>query len=797
MMKDWIILDDSLKLNELGEGERVQITGTVKTQLFRNENSFFSTYVMKDNKRFDFNISGIFEDALNEGQQYEIHGVVTEFRGRKQIKTDYAHLLHPVSEKGIISYLETIKGVGKIIAKEIYKEFGDESLTELKKNPKNVAEKVKKLSENKAIEIQVILQTEEEKGRYLLSLLDLGITAKVANQLLDEKGFAIVEKIRENPYMLAFESNVSGFGFVKCDEIAEHLNIHPTHAARIRAGIDYVLTDAGLKGGHCFLDRSTLEREVYRLLANRSAVDISIIKSGIDNAHAIGDIIILQGGEVYAKKVFEQETTVASCIRKFSDYYASHTREEVEAILEEILKEEGLELEVNQREACIQMNLTDNGFFILEGSAGTGKTFCLNLILKVANRLHRKENDGDLAVKILAPTGKAAKVAAISTGRETQTIHKGLCYIPEERKFEFDENNPLPADIVVVDESSMLDIALASHLFRAISPETKVIFMGDTKQLPSVGAGNVLKDLINSEYVRVISLTVVKRQGELSNILKNANHIIRKEMMVNYENTTDAFIIPRNSDESILNTVIASIRRMLTYPGITMDETQVLSCQRKGTLGVWRLNYEIQKAFNPFEKTGMSQDELILAERFESFDFFTQQNRWFELYFHVGDRVINTKNDYELKRYMKDDDGKLKVIEKETGVMNGDTGVIDSIEVTQSGKKKTQKIIVKFDEFYAIFEKNIKHLSHAYALTIHKSQGSAWKSVIIPMSAQFTYMLENALVYTSWTRAREKAVVIGDMDALYGGIQRSRAQQRNTGLTARISECMLSSEKAI
>ena len=790
MIKDWTVLKDSLELNLLEDGERVQLTGTLKAQLFRNDNTLFSSYAMKDNKGFEFNISGLFEEALTEGQQYEIHGVVTEFRGKKQIKTDYAHLLHPVSEKGIIAYLETIKGVGKMTAKAIYKEFGDETLEELKRNPKNVSGKVKGLSENKAIEIQVLLKTEEEKGQYLLALLELGITAKVANQLLDDKGFGIVDKIKENPYMLAFESNVSGFGFVKCDEIAEHLEIEPTHPSRIRAGIDYALTEAGIQGGHCFLQRAVLTNEVYRLLANRASVHVSYIEKGIDDARAVGDIIILQGGEVYSKRVYEQEQTVASCVRKLSQAVPSYTKEEVEGVLDEILKEEGLELEVNQRLACIEMNLTDSGFFILEGSAGTGKTFCLNLILKVANRLYQKQNEGELSVKVFAPTGKAAKVAAISTGRETQTIHKGLCYLPSERKFEFDENNPLPADVVVVDESSMLDIALASNLLKAISPETKVIFMGDTKQLPSVGAGNVLKDLINSEYVKVISLTVVKRQGELSNILKNANHIIRKEMMVNYENTRDAFIIARQNDESILNTVIASVRRMLTYPNVTMDEVQVLSCQRKGTLGVWRLNYEIQQAFNPFEKTGMSQDELILAERFESFDFSMQQNRWFELYFHIGDRVINTKNDYELKRYTKNDDGELVIIEDETGVMNGDTGVIDSIEVIRDGKKTVQKIVVKFDEFYAVFEKNIKCLSHAYALTIHKSQGSAWKSVIIPMSPQFNYMLENALIYTAWTRAREMAAVVGDMNTLYTGIQRFKAQQRNTDLTRRISECM-------
>lgn len=790
MVKDWQVLKDSRELTRLNEGDKVQLTGTVSRELFRNENSCFSTYLMEDNLGLEFNISGVFEEALSEEQQYEIHGIISEFRGRRQIKADYAHLLHPISKKGIISYLETIKGVGEKLAKAIYKEFGDESLEQIKIDCKNVAGKVKGLSEAKATEIQVILKTEEEKGRYLLELLDIGVPAKIANQLIDDKGYKIVGEVRQNPYILAFDRTISGFGFAKCDDIAKHLNIEPTHSSRIRAGIDFTLTEAGIQGGHCYLSRQALIADVYKLLAIRSAVNVTYIQRGIDEAREAGEIILLSDDKIYSKRVYEQELTVASCIRKLTEYTNTYKREEVEAVLDEILKEEGIDLEINQREACIEMNLTDNGFYILEGSAGTGKTFCLNLILKVANILHRKSNEEELSVSVFAPTGKAAKVASLSTGRKAQTIHKGLKYNANEKKFEFNENNPLLADVVVVDESSMLDISLASNLLKAISPETKVIFMGDTKQLPSVGAGNVLKDLINSEYVKVISLTVVKRQGELSDILKNANHIIRKEMMVNYHGTTDAFIIQRQNDESILNTVLASVKRMLTYPDITMDEVQVLSCQRKGTLGVWRLNYEIQKMFNPFEQTGMSQDELILAERFESLDFQTNEMKQFELYFHVGDRVINVKNDYEVKHYTKNEDGRLIEIENEKGVMNGDTGVIEEIKVIRKGKSTNHQVVVKFDEFYAIFEKNVKNLNHAYALTIHKSQGSAWKSIIIPMSGQFGYMLENALVYTAWTRAREKAVVIGDMNALYMGITRFKAQQRNTDLTKRISDCM-------
>lgn len=788
MMKDWKVLKNAMELPYLEDGERVQLIGTVTEQRFRNDSSYFSTYGMKDSVGLEFSISGVFEEPLTEDQQYEVHGLVAEFRGKKQIKAEYAHLLHPVSKRGIISYLETIKGVGEKLAKLIYKEFGDNALEAIKENPEEVAKKVKGLSENKAVEIQVTLKLEEEKGRYLLALLDLGISAKAANQLIDDKGFVIVEQIKENPYMLAFK-RIDGFGFVKCDEIAQHLKIEPTQLARIQAGIEYALVNAGLQG-HCYLYRQTLINETYKLLANRAPVHVSYIENALEDARSKGQVIILNNGEVYRKKVYEQEVTVASCIRKLSEVIGSYTRKEVESVLDEILKEKEIELEVNQREACIEMNLAENGFYILEGSAGTGKTFCLNIILEVANRLHLRDNESELSIKVFAPTGKAAKVASLSTGREAQTIHKGLGYNSQEQKFDFDESNPLPADVVIVDESSMLDIALASHLMKAISPETKVIFMGDTKQLPSVGAGNVLKDLINSNLVKVVSLTVVKRQGELSNILKNANHIIRKEMMVNYENTRDAFIIERFNDESILNTVIASIKRMLTYPGMTMDEVQVLSCQRKGSLGVHRLNYEIQQVFNPFEKTGMSQDELILAERFESYDFSMEQNRMYELYFHVGDKVINTKNDYDMKRYEKSDDDELVEIDGETGVMNGDTGVIEKIEVVRNGKTTKHKVVVKFDEFYAVFEKNINCLNHAYALTIHKSQGSAWKGIIIPMSSQFHYMLENALIYTAWTRAREMAAVIGDMHTLYNGILRFKAQERNTDLAKRIGECM-------
>lgn len=405
------------------------------------------------------------------------------------------------------------------------------------------------------------------------------------------------------------------------------------------------------------------------------------------------------------------------------------------------------------------------------------------LILETAKRLYKKSlgRNKNLEIMVFAPTGKASKVASKSTGMDCITVHRGLGYNPQ-GGFEYNEDNPLQADIIVCDESSMLDISLARYLFSAIKAGTKVILMGDTKQLPSVGAGNVLKDLIESNIVRVITLNVIKRQGLLSGVIKNANNIIEGKMVRTYEDTKDAYVIKRQTIKGCQKAIVDSIKRLLQFNEYTLDEIQLLIPQRKGSLGTYLFNYLLQEEFNPG-----NNNNKVLSKKFEARPDETSSSIEFKLYFKKGDKVIHIKNNYDIEHYIKLPTGHYKKIDK-TGITNGECGVIEDI-ITIPGKQKgdeTTRIIVRYEDIYVFYDDNFNELEHSYALTIHKSQGSAWKAVIIPVMTQHWNMLDANLLYTAWTRARKFGVIVGSEKALRHAIATHKSRNRYTNLKERL-----------
>ena len=378
---------------------------------------------------------------------------------------------------------------------------------------------------------------------------------------------------------------------------------------------------------------------------------------------------------------------------------------------------------------------------------------------------------------ILAPTGKAARVASKATGRECMTVHRALKYNPVTGYF-YNSLNKLPVDCVVLDESSMLDIDIVQHLFEAIPHNAKVIFLGDTKQLPSVGAGNVLKDLIASDKVKVITLDVVKRQSENSGIIKNANRIMAGENIVTQEETKDAYVINIMNPDEAINKMFETIEKLKPVYG--MNEIQVLCPQKNGTIGVNYLNFLIQERFNP------ENNEIRFLNREISVSLDGKTTQKFDLFFKKGDKVIHTKNNYSIPWYSLYN-GKLILNPEGYGVSNGETGrIVKLVEGKDEYDNPIRKIVVKYDDKYVIYEDDFSELDHAYALTIHKSQGSQWKAVILFITASSYNMLDNNLIYTGYTRARSYIATIGEESAITYAIKTRKSIMRYTGLKERL-----------
>ena len=844
------LFDGSLSDAKLGD--EIEKDVTIEYEMMYNESNGYGAYAVSDNldDTSYFNISGIFVKPLVVGQTYLVKGTVSEYRKQKQLKVNKVVISRPQTKKGIITYLKTLDKIGDKRAETIYNTFGIESIDVLMKNPDRVVKELKRVSKDLATNWQNQLKELIESDQILAKLYDFGLSVNESKKIFEMLGEDAVSKIEENPYILS--SMVKGFGFEKCDKIARSIGISPSSPFRISEGLIHTLKQSTVEG-HCYLKEDTLINSAKEILdvkltyqemmklakeesgkysfsytvgkrdytvkyddlmasiyeyqgeTNRTkkskhrysleSISTTLLDDAIDSLRVQGRIILDSSkvndkglisieNRIYLKEIYKSEIEVAMKILELSDEEERFTREEVENVLDDILERDGVILEDKQREACISFNLGLGGFCLLIGSAGTGKTFTLKYILEVARVLRQNHLIKAPKIQIYAPTGKASKVASKATQMNCSTIHKGLGYNPASGGFEHNDENPFDADVIICDESSMLDIRLANSFFRAIKNGSKVILMGDIKQLASVGPGNVLKDVINSESVKVVELEVAKRQGLDSGIIENANNIIKGQPIVTCDDTKDAYFLPRESNSSCQKTLIQSIYNILNNRKIEFNEIQVLSPQRSGALGVYALNYLIQKEFNP------DNNEVVVPalkftmkmNEFESEELYT-------LNFKKNDKVINTKNDYDLEQYKKDGYGNL-VKMKTTGITNGECGIIENIEKVPrnvDGKPTLSTVItVKYEDFYAKYVDDFGDLEHAYCLTIHKSQGSAWKAVVLPFSNSHYNMLDNNLIYTAWTRAREFAVAIGQSQSIIRGVKKSNASKRNTTLEDRL-----------
>ena len=818
---------DKLPLNS-------QITKTVipVAEITYIDSTGFGVYVVEDEEENKFNIKGVFVSPLILGQTYSAKGKITAYKGEKQIQVDTIKNVRPVNKRGIIAYLQTLKGL-KSKAELIYEEFGDKCIDVLIKDPMLVAKSIKGIGKKSVTSWQEQLIKMQDAQETISTLLGYGLSHNEAKKLYDKYKDEIITKLEENPYVLAIE--VKGYGFEKCDRIARSMGYNPKSGYRIQEGIIHMLSEA-LSSGHCFLPGAKLVELTLELLRIRLSVQemnkFAYEHSGQDSfTYKIGeysyeinynemkkclnnysksnkkdkdkeryividfteeeilneiknlivqDRIIIDNNNIYLREIYLAEKAVAKHITRIIDN-DTPLKANVGDMLNELCKERGINLELMQRKAVLEFAKTKGGFHILNGSAGCGKTFTLNIILEILTKVF-KNMGKNINIMVLAPTGKASKVASKATGRDCMTVHRGLGYNPQ-YGFQYNEYNPLEADVVVVDESSMLDILLAKSLLSAIPKTSKVIFLGDTKQLPSVGAGNVLKDLIESKKVNVITLNVVKRQGEKSGIIRNANKIIEGEMIENCKDTGDAFLIARETPKGALEAIIESIKRIQSLKGWSLEDIQVLCPQKSTLIGTEYVNYILQKTFNP-EDNGLKVLNKKIQIKLSPED---KDVSVFELYFKPGDKVIHIKNNYDIPWYVKKYSGYVKT--EETGITNGECGVIEEIieDKNEDGDIIT-KVIVRYEDKYIIYDDGVDELEHAYALTVHKSQGSQWKAVIIPIMNQNYNMLDNNLFYTGYTRAELFSVVVGQVSAIKLAIKTHKTRERYTDLAKRIQE---------
>lgn len=792
-------------LDKYKPGSHIIKTGRLCRELYKAQDSAYHIYLAEDNDGRRFVVSGQFPVLPSLDGYYEFIGTIkTGSKNEKQISVENYHAITPTTEDGVLTLLTTLPGLDTM-APRIYDEFGTNSIGTIKEFPELVVERVKGVTIKKVKQWQEYLLQNEESEAGMQALLGLGITQKQAATLLEKYGLLIVDRIKANPYLLAQE--FPNFSFTKCDMIALKNGGRINDVNRLVQAMVYMMRREAFSSGNCclpmdvFLDKAlkvvnmTLDAKMAQKMIKNTSDDFIYVTIGVNKAaldrnsvvtalsswnhrepfyYPIFDIsreevqealslcsgmlVVDEDDNVFLRHYYDAEKTVA---RTLLNIMACHGPKYsgVQNVIDDILAKENITLEAKQLEAVQTICEGQGGVYILTGSAGCGKTFTLNIILKVLRRLCT--NQLDFSAKILAPTGKAAKVAAKATGLDASTIHMAIGYTPEEQ-----HTKTVLGDVIIIDEFSMVDISLAAELFSSISPMSKVIILGDTKQLPSIGPGQVLADLISSNVIPTVELNVVKRQGSGSGILENANRIIagediRTETKGHTSMDGDAYVeISAATAEDIIN----YIDRLLEF--YSVDDIQVLCPQHKGPVGTDVLNYKIQQVLNPGQDGPLNKEigDLRLCWR-------------------VGDKVIHIKNNYKIQWYIECN-GQLLEDYDHIGIINGETGRIVSITDTKDKKE----VVVQYDDGFVRYQDDFSELEHAYAMTIHKSQGSQWPVVICPLSDSSILMMNRKLLYTMYTRAQKVNVVIGSKKAISEGLKEG-TKDRLGSLCKRLSEC--------
>ena len=735
--------------------EKETINGFVAKVVYRNtENGY--TVVNISVEGDDVVCTGYFSD-ITEGDQIIAEGSFVEHKqyGIQFTVTSY-EIKEPETSVAMEKYLGSgiIKGVGPALSAKIVKKFGDETFNIIEREPERLAE-IKGITEKKAIEIGSQFEEKKEFRNAMIFLNQYGVSNALAMKIYKEYGIKVMKIVRENPYRLA--DDIAGVGFKTADEIALRMGFSPESSMRMKAGISFALSMAA-SNGHTYLLYEDLYEESKRLLGiSEAEFENDIYELTIERKIVLKEV----KGErrVYNNNLYYMELTVA---RKLLDLNAKseNNYKVMEAKVKEVEAKTGIKLGDLQRKAVYEA--VESGLVIITGGPGTGKTTTINAIIK----LFEMQN---MEILLAAPTGRAAKRMTETTGMEAQTIHRllELNGNPEEggsMRFERNELNPLEADVIIIDEMSMVDIYLMYSLLKAVTVGTRLILVGDVNQLPSVGPGKVLKDIISSEKFNVVRLSEIFRQAAESDIITNA-HKINAGQRIRLDNKSkDFFMLSMSSSIQIQRALVSLIAEKLPpYVDATKYDIQVLTPSRKGELGVENLNKILQQYINP-PAPGK------------------REKQWGEVVFRENDKVMQIKNDYQMEWKIVTKKG--LTIKEGSGVFNGDCGIIREIN------EFAGTVTVEFDEGKVVeyTGATLEELELAYAITIHKSQGSEYPAVIIPLLNAPKPLLNRNLLYTAVTRARKCVTIVGSENSVNEMIQNESEMKRNSGLVDSIIE---------
>lgn len=724
-----------------------EIDGYVDHIIYRNAENGYTVLSLSVDYGEE-TLIGVFR-SIDEGERIVARGEFIKHPAYgEQFKVEEYEIRELDDARSMERYLSSgvIKGIGEKLAKRIVAEFGDETFRIMDEQPLRLVE-IKGIS--KRIAEDIATQFEEKRGmrKAMVFLQEYGISMNMSVKIYNRYGVKLFEILRENPYKLT--EDIEGIGFYKADEIAQKIGIDKESEYRVKSGILYSLSLA-LSEGHTYLPKEKLCENAASLLN----VDYSIIESQISNLSVDKKVIIRQEN-VYSTIAYYTELNVARMLVDLN-ISMSENEERLKKIVTKMSEESDLMVDDDQVNAVIGSVV--NGVSVITGGPGTGKTTIIKLLLKYFS-------DESLDILLCAPTGRAAKRMSETTGYEARTIHRML-EIGAEGKSEFsrDETNPLEADVVIVDEMSMVDIFLFHSLLRAIPVGSRLIMVGDVNQLPSVGAGAVLKDIINSNVFSVSTLKHIFRQAAKSDIVLNAHKVNNGEIIKLDNNSEDFFFLERNDAQIILPSIEYLVTKKLPgYVNAEPFEIQVLTPMRKGSLGVENLNKFLQQQLNP-----PARDK----SEYSSGDFLVRQ----------GDKVMQIKNNYQIEWCIR---GKYGIeIDKGLGVFNGDMGVVKSIDYA------SETITVEYEDKKSVDYQfsQADELELAYAVTVHKSQGSEYPAVVIPILNGPSMLMSRNLLYTAITRAKKCVMLIGSSEKIVEVINNSREQTRYTGLLNQIKE---------
>lgn len=733
-----------------------EIQGYVEHIIFRNaDNGYTVLNLISDEE--EITCVGIFP-AVSEGENLLLQGDYTSHPTYgEQFHMQSFQVKAPEDMQSMERYLASgaIKGIGVALAARIVRRFKNDTFRIIEEEPERLAE-VKGISERMAMEISTQMMEKKDLRDAMIFLEKYGIHTNLAVKIYNQYGPMIYQIVKENPYRMAEE--VSGIGFKIADEIASRVGIRTDSDFRIRSGILYVLAQ-GAGAGHTYLPREMVCNMGRSLLGvGEDAIETQIMNLAMEQK------LVLKGDQVYTRQFYRMEEVTAGLLLELDrDYDVPDI--ELEEALRRIEKEEHMELDEWQAKAVKEA--VTHGVFILTGGPGTGKTTTIWAMIRY---FEREGYDIFLA----APTGRAAKRMSETTGYEARTIHRMLevngaldeSETGEKNSgmFERNERNPLETDVIIIDEMSMVDITLMHALVKAVSDGTRLILVGDVNQLPSVGPGNVLRDLIRSNRFSVVTLQKVFRQAAQSDIVLNAHKINAGEPVILDNKSKDFFFLKRYDADVIISVMLQLIQSKLPkYVGATSYDIQVLTPTRKGLLGVERLNVILQQYLNP---PSPGKKERQVGERI----------------FREGDKVMQIRNNYQLEWEIRSNYG--IPIDKGLGVFNGDVGIITEIN------EYTNSLWITYDEGRMVEYpfKNLEELELAYAITIHKSQGSEYPAVVIPLLPGPQLLMNRNLLYTAVTRAKKCVTMVGDEKTFDEMIKNTTQKRRYSGLCDRLCQ---------